>query len=135
MAVKIDHIGIIVSDIDGILKAYQALGLQALNRETIGEPWYTDAVFMPVGDTEIEFLKPTVPGEGKIADILTERGEGIHHIAFKVDNIVKAMSRLKELEMMPHDLKPQAGSRGTRIAFIEPVYTGGVSIELVEHPD
>lgn len=134
MIYKIDHIGIVVKDFRNALAAFLAMGLQIKHTETAGDPWYADLAFIPVGETDIELLRPTSKDRGKIAKSIEERGEGVHHIALRVDNLVNIMSQLKELDLMPKDEIPQFGSRGTKITFFQPNFMGDISVELVEYP-
>ncbi|MGB4254951.1 MAG: methylmalonyl-CoA epimerase, partial [Rectinema sp.] len=87
--------------------------------------------FMPIGDTEIELLESTDP-EGPIGKFIAARGQGVHHMAFRVENIDKALSELKAKGVRLIDEEPRYGAGGARIAFIHPKATGGVLVELCE---
>ena len=87
--------------------------------------------FMPVGDTEIELLESTDP-EGPIAKFIEKRGEGIQHIAFRVDDIEEALEQMRRKGVRLIDEKPRYGAGGARIAFLHPKSTGGVLVELCE---
>ena len=90
---KVDHIGIAVKSIDETKKLYQdLLGLVHAGSETVAEQKVTTA-FFPVGDTEVELLESTAP-DGPIAKYLEKRGEGVQHIAFRVENIEEALAEL-----------------------------------------
>lgn len=80
----------------------------------------------------IELLEPVEPGEGRIGKFLKEKGEGIHHIAFRVANIHHALETLKKVNIPLRDEKPREGVDGSKIAFIEPASTQNVLTELVE---
>jgi methylmalonyl-CoA/ethylmalonyl-CoA epimerase len=128
---KIDHIGIAVKSIEEAKKLYEGiLGLKYEGSETVAEQKVTTA-FFPIGDTEIELLESTDP-EGPIAKFIEKRGEGIQHIAFRVDNIEEALEELKKQGIKLIDEKPRIGAGGARIAFLHPKATGGVLIELCE---
>jgi len=128
---KIDHLGIAVHSINEAKKIFQdVLGLQFLGTETIAEQKVTTA-FFPVGDSEVELLESTDP-EGPIAKYLEKRGEGIQHIAFRVENLEEALAELKERGIKLIDEKPRKGAGGAKIAFLHPKATHGVLIELSE---
>jgi methylmalonyl-CoA/ethylmalonyl-CoA epimerase len=128
---KIDHIGIAVKSIAEARKLYEGiLGLKYEGSETVAEQKVTTA-FFPIGDTEIELLESTDP-EGPIAKFIEKRGEGIQHIAFRVENIEEALEELKKQGIHLIDEKPRIGAGGAKIAFLHPKATGGVLIELCE---
>jgi len=128
---KIDHIGIAVKSIAEARKLYEGiLGLKYEGSETVAEQKVTTA-FFPIGDTEIELLESTDP-DGPIAKFIEKRGEGIQHIAFRVENIEEALEELKKQGIQLIDEKPRIGAGGAKIAFLHPKATGGVLIELCE---
>ena len=90
--------------------------------------------FFPVGESEVELLESTAP-DGPIAKYLEKRGEGIQHVAFRVENIDAALSELKEKGIRLIDEKPRMGAGGARIAFLHPKSTNGVLVELCERSD
>jgi len=87
--------------------------------------------FLRVGETKIELLEPT-DREGTVAKFLQKRGEGIHHIAFKVTDIEDTLQKLKEKGITLIDEKPREGAEGGKTAFLHPKSTRNVLIELVE---
>lgn len=128
---KIDHIGIAVKSIDEALKFYtDVLGLECKGMEEVAEQKVRTA-FIPTGDSEIELLESTSE-EGPIARFIEKKGEGIQHIALRVDNIEKALEELKEKGVMLIDEKPRYGAGGAKIAFIHPKSTKGVLLELCQ---
>jgi len=128
---KIDHIGIASKSIDQVAPFWNAiLGLPIEGRETVEEQKAT-TVFLPVGESEIEILESTAP-DGAIAKFIESRGEGIQHIALRVDNIEEALKELKEKGVRLIDEKPRRGAGGAKIAFIHPKSTNGVLLELSE---
>jgi len=128
---KIDHIGIAVKDLEEAKKIYtDLLGLE-VHGEEIVEEQKVKVVFIPVGDSEVELLESTDP-EGPIAKFIEKNGEGIQHIAFRVDDIEKALEELKQKGVRLIDEKPRYGAGGAKIAFIHPKATKGVLIELCE---
>lgn len=132
MVRKIDHIGIAVKNIDETLTLYKMIyGLDAIKIETLGEIKVKIA-FIPLGEVLIELLEPTEPGVGRIGQFLEEKGEGLHHIALRVDDIDRTMERLRQMKVPLRDKEPRNGGDGSRIAFIEPAFTKNVLTELVE---
>jgi methylmalonyl-CoA/ethylmalonyl-CoA epimerase len=128
---KVDHIGIAVKSIDAAKQLYsELLGLSHAGSETVVEQKVTTA-FFPVGDTEVELLESTSL-DGLIAKYLEKKGEGIHHIAFRVENMEEALAELKAKGIQLIDEKPRRGAGGAKIAFLHPKSTFGMLIELCE---
>jgi methylmalonyl-CoA/ethylmalonyl-CoA epimerase len=128
---KLDHIGIAVEKIDPALPFWEGtLGLVLHGTEEVKEQRVKTA-FLPVGDTEIELLESTDP-EGPIGKFIAAKGQGVQHLAFKVENIDAALAELKEKGIRLIDETPRYGAGGARIAFLHPKATGGVLIELCE---
>ena len=131
MVKKVDHIGIAVKSIDETLKFYkEVLGLQLEGVEVVEEQ-KVKVAFLPIGDTEIELLESTDP-EGPVAKFIEKKGEGIQHIAFRVENIEKALEQMREKGIRLIDEKPRYGAGGAKIAFLHPKSTYGVLVELCE---
>lgn len=131
MVTKIDHIGIAVANLDETLKFYEeVLGIKCIGTEVVEEQKVKTA-FLPIGDTEIELLEST-DKEGPIAKFIEKRGEGIQHIAYRVENIEKALEEVKSKGIRLIDEKPRKGAGGAKIAFLHPKSTFGVLIELCE---
>ena len=131
MVLKVDHIGIAVSDLSESLKLYtETLGLKLQGTETVEEQ-KVKVAFLPLGDTEIELLESTEP-DGPIAKFIETKGQGMQHIAFKVENIEKALEELTEKGIRLIDEKPRYGAGGAKIAFLHPKSTNGVLIELCQ---
>ena len=128
---KIDHLGIAVKSINEGKKFWgDLLGLWLEESEAMdAEKLIT--TFFPIGESEIELLESTDP-EGPIGRFLEKRGEGIHHVAFRVENIEEALKELKEKGIRLIDETPRAGARGAKIAFLHPKSTNGVLVELCE---
>ncbi|RJP75942.1 MAG: methylmalonyl-CoA epimerase [Desulfobacteraceae bacterium] len=128
---KIDHLGIAVNSIeDGKSFWTDVLGLNFQGSETVTEQKVTTA-FFPVGESEVELLESTAP-DGPIARYIEKKGQGIQHIAFRVDNIENALAELKEKGIQLIDEKPRIGAGGAKIAFLHPKATSGVLVELCE---
>jgi len=132
MIKHIDHIGIAVKNLDTALSTYkQMYGLEAAKIEILNDIKVRIA-FIPLGEVLIELLQPTEPGAGRIGQFLEERGEGIHHIAFRVDDIQETLKVLKKMNIPLRDQEPRDGGNGSRIAFIDPRASQNVLTELVE---
>lgn len=126
---KIDHIGIAVNNLEETLKFYtDVLGLECLGTEVVEEQKVRVA-FLPVGDTEVELLESTDP-TGPIAKFIEKNGEGVQHIAFRVDDIEEAIAYMHEKGMKMIDERPRYGAGGAKIAFVHPKGTGRVLVEL-----
>jgi len=132
MIVGLEHIGIAVNSIDQALTLYeQLLGLK-LEKTMKSSQHKIKAAFLKVGETEVELLEP-LDKESPIWKFLKKRGQGIHHVAFRVENIEKMLEQLKRQGVIMIDEKPRAGIRSGKIAFLHPKSTGNVLIELCEH--
>ncbi|MBC7087373.1 MAG: methylmalonyl-CoA epimerase [Tissierellales bacterium] len=131
MVKKIDHIGIAVKDLEKAVEFYeQMLGIKCEGKEVVEEQ-KVKVAFLPIGDTEIELLEST-DEEGPIAKFIEKKGEGIQHIAFRVDNIEATLEDLKNKGVRLIDEKPRYGAGGAKIAFLHPKSTNGVLIEISE---
>ncbi len=127
----IDHIGIAVKDINEALKFWEAtMGIKCHGIEEVAEQKVKTA-FLPLKDTEIELLEPTSP-ESPVAKFIEAKGEGIHHMAIRVDDLEAALAELKEKGIRLIDEKPRCGAGGAKIAFLHPKATGGILLELSE---
>ncbi|MDR0764828.1 MAG: methylmalonyl-CoA epimerase [Synergistaceae bacterium] len=127
----IDHVGIAVKSIDEALPFWEgALGVKCSGRETVGEQKVTTA-FLPIEESEIELLEAASP-DSPIAGFVEKRGEGIHHLAIRVDNLEDALASLKERGVRLIDEHPRKGAGGAGIAFIHPKAAGGILLELCE---
>lgn len=131
MVSKVDHIGIAVSNLEESVKFYEEiLGLKFQGIETVEEQ-KVKVAFLPVGDTEVELLEATTL-DSPIAKFIEKKGQGVQHIAFRVENIEKALEEMKAKGIRLIDEKPRYGAGGARIAFLHPKSTNGVLIELCE---
>lgn len=128
----IEHIGIAVSNLADSVGFYEKVfGLKCYNIEEVADQKVRTAFFM-IGQTKIELLESTDP-EGPIAKFIEKRGEGIHHIAFAVNNIYEQLRHADKEGVRLIDANPRKGAEGLDIAFLHPKSTGGVLIELCEH--
>lgn len=131
MVSKLDHIGIAVDNLEESVKFYEeTLGLKLQGIETV-EDQKVKVAFLPVGDTEIELLEATSP-DSPIAKFIEKKGQGVQHLAFRVENIEKALEEAKEKGIRLIDEKPRYGAGGAKIAFLHPKSTNGVLVELCE---
>jgi methylmalonyl-CoA epimerase len=129
---KIDHIGIAVKSLSAAVKVYeQAVGLKLAGYDQVDDQGVRIAM-LDIGESRIELLEPTRP-DSPIEKFMSKRGEGIHHIAVRVDNIEQTLERLKTAGVRLIDEKPKRGAHNTRVAFIHPASMHGVLMELVEH--
>ena len=128
---KIDHVGVAVKDANAALALFEGLlGLKVQGSETVPEQ-KVRTVFLPVGETEVELLEATAP-DSPIARFLEKRGEGVQHIAFRVENIEEGLAELEAKGVTLIDHKPRTGAGGKKIAFLHPRDTFGVLVELSE---
>ena len=127
----IDHIGIAVKSIEQAAKFYtDILGLKLEGIENVAEQ-KVNVAFFPITDSEVELVESTHP-DGPVAKYIESRGEGVQHIAFRVENIEEALEELKAKGVRLIDEKPRKGAGGAKIAFIHPKETNGVLVELCE---
>ncbi|MGE0635199.1 MAG: methylmalonyl-CoA epimerase [Bacteroidia bacterium] len=128
---KIEHIGIAVKNLAEAEKTYTALlGVAPYKREAV-ESEHVTTSFFKVGETKIELLEATSP-ESAIAKFIEKKGEGIHHIAYAVDDIVSEMKRLKEEGFVLLNEAPKKGADNKLIGFVHPKSAGGVLTELCQ---
>jgi len=132
---SIYHIAIAVRNIDQVEKLYEnALGLKVTHREVVEEQGVRASMLeTEAGGTAIELLEP-IGEDSPISKFLEKRGEGIHHICFKVDDIESVLDRLKKQGIKLINESPCPGADGTKVAFIDPKVLNGVLIELAELP-
>ena len=133
MIEKIDHIGIAVKDLEKACDAFDKLGIKVAGKEDVKEQ-KVKVAFLPVDDSELELLESTSP-DSPITKFIEKKGEGIHHIAFKVKNLDKILEKLKKKGVRLIDEKSRYGAGGAKIAFLHPKSTNGVLIELCERDD
>ena len=127
---KVDHIGIAVKNLAESSKLYEMLGIKSAGVEEVAEQ-KVKVSFFPVGDSEIELLESTSP-DGPIANYIKKNGEGLQHLALRVDDLEAALIELKAKGVRLIDEKPRYGEGGAKIAFVHPKSTGGILLELSE---
>jgi len=127
----IDHIGIAVNDLNEALAIYErALGLRH-EKVTVVESQKVKVAFLQVGESRIELQEP-LSKESVLAGFLEKRGEGIHHIALRVDGLQDMLKKLQNQGLTLIDQKPRPGAEGGKIAFVHPRSVKGVLLELCE---
>jgi methylmalonyl-CoA/ethylmalonyl-CoA epimerase len=130
---RIDHIAVLVEDIDATLSFWRdGLGMD-LSHTTDVPAEMAQIAFLPVGGSEIELVKPTSSDSG-LARYLEKRGPGMHHICLEVDDILGMIARLQERGVQMINPEPRTSADGKKYAFVHPKSTGGVMVELYELP-
>jgi methylmalonyl-CoA/ethylmalonyl-CoA epimerase len=128
---RIHHVGVAVTDLDESIGLYRAaLGAELVHRQ-VNEKEGLEAAFLTTGDGEVELMSATRP-ESPVGKFLAKRGPGLHHVAFGVTDIEKALVEAKDAGCELIDAEPRMGMHGSLIAFIHPKSLGGVLTELVE---
>ena len=130
---KLEHIGIAVRSLDQALKFYRdTLGLRVAGIQTLaGEK--VRVAMLPLGETRLELLEATAE-DSVIAEFISKRGEGIHHIAIGVEQLDRHLKQLQAAGVRILPAKSEYGAGGHRYAFLHPSSCGGVLVELVEAP-
>ena len=133
MITRLDHIAIAVADLEeGIRRFAEDFGLTLDGTEDV-QTAQTSTAFFPIPGTRIELIHP-LDGKGPVKKYLDKRGGGLHHVCFETDDIEADMVRLREKGYRLLSDTPQPGAHGTRVVFVHPKSTGGILIELAEHP-
>ena len=128
---EIDHIAIAVKDLEAAIAYYQnAFGATVAHREVVESDGVEEAL-LKVAESYIQLLTPTRP-DSPVAKSLEKRGEGLHHIGYRVNNCAEALAAMIAAGATPLDKAPRPGSRGTTVAFIHPKGSFGTLIELVQ---
>jgi methylmalonyl-CoA epimerase len=130
---EIDHVGIAVRDLDAAIAYYRdTFGATVSHRESIDLDGVEEAL-IAVADSYIQLLSPTRP-DSPVARFLERRGEGLHHVGYRVDDCAVALESVREGGGTLIDEAPRPGSRGTTVAFVHPKGAFGTLIELVQEP-
>ena len=131
MILDIDHVGIAVDDLDGSVERYRrTLGVEPSHRERVEDQGVEEVLF-PAGTSFIQLLG-SLGADTPVGRFLATRGPGVHHVAYRVDDIAASLVRLRGQGVRLVDEVPRRGSRDTLIAFVHPKEMGGVLIELVQ---
>jgi len=127
----IDHIGVATDDLDASLALYEdSMEMPLAYRETVEEQG-VEAVLLDVGDCHVELLSPLGP-DTPVGKFLERKGPGLHHVAYRVDDIDATLTQLAAAGLELIDAEPRTGIRDSRVAFLHPRSTGGVLTEIVE---
>jgi methylmalonyl-CoA/ethylmalonyl-CoA epimerase len=128
---RIDHIGVVVGDLDEAVELYRdSFGMPLQHRELV-EQFGVEAVLLGIGESHVELLRPLSPDSG-VGRFLERHGPGVHHVAYRTEDIDAAIETVRSAGMELIDEQPRPGLRGSRVAFVHPKSTGGVLTELVE---
>jgi methylmalonyl-CoA epimerase len=130
---EIDHVAIAVHDLDAAISWYErAFGATVEHREMVESDGVAEAL-LRVADSYIQLLMPTRE-DSPVAKYLERKGEGLHHVGYRVDDCAKALESVKAAGGRVIDEAPRPGSRGTMVAFVHPKTSFGTLIELVQEP-
>jgi methylmalonyl-CoA/ethylmalonyl-CoA epimerase len=131
MLEKLDHIGIAVKDLDQAIKLYK--DVFGIEPSLVYESSYTKAkiAFIPIGETRIELIQPSNP-ESVVGKFLEKKGEGIHHISFKVKDVDQSLMEIESKGVQLIDKKSRQVRENERVAFLHPKSTNGVLFELIQ---
>ena len=128
---EIDHIAIAVRDLDAAIDFYlRAFGATVTHREIVEFDGVEEAL-LKVAESYVQLITPTRP-DSPVAKSIEKRGEGLHHIGYRVDDCAKALAAMVAAGATPIDKSPRRGSRGTTVAFVHPKGSFGTLIELVQ---
>jgi methylmalonyl-CoA/ethylmalonyl-CoA epimerase len=129
----IDHVGIAVTDLEAAVAHYrEAFGIDPVHRETVQDQGVEEVLF-EVGTSYIQLLGALGP-ETPVGRFLERRGEGVHHVGYRVRDVASVLERLRSQGVPLVDEAPRPGSRGTTVAFVHPKGFRGVLVELVQEP-
>jgi len=129
---QISHLGLAVKDLDAAIRLYEGVFGLKVEHRWVAEADRMEAASFRVGAVEIELMQP-LEEDSPVGRFITRRGEGIHHIAYKVDDVAEALTRARESGIDTIDEEPRGGGDGrTRIGFLHPRSTFGVLTELEE---
>lgn len=131
MLQAIDHVGIAVADLDAAVERYRrAFGVEPVHREIVQDQGVEEVLF-PVGGGYVQLVAALGP-DTPVGRFLERRGEGLHHVGYRVADLQASLAHLKEIGVPLADEDPRPGSRGTTVAFVHPKGLGGVLVELVQ---
>lgn len=131
---RVEHIAVAVSDLESTIRHYRDVwGVEVSHRERIGEQGVEEAM-IPIGESNLQLLGATGP-ESTVAKFLERAGEGLHHIAYEVDDLEASLAELKAKGVRLIDEEPRLGGRGHLVAFVHPKTNHGLLVELIQAPN
>jgi methylmalonyl-CoA/ethylmalonyl-CoA epimerase len=130
---RIDHVAVAVADLDATIEHYRRVwGLEVSHRELVEDQGVEEAM-LPLGDTSLQLLAPSGVGT-TVARFIERRGEGLHHIAYEVQDLERTLEELKRKGVTLIDERPRRAGRGHSVAFVHPKSNHGLLVELVQRP-
>jgi methylmalonyl-CoA/ethylmalonyl-CoA epimerase len=130
---KVEHIALAVADLEAAIAHYRDVwGLEVGHRERVEDQGVEEAM-LPLGDTHLQLLGPTGP-DTTVGKFIERRGEGLHHIAYEVDDLAASLAELKAKGVPLIDEEPRRGGRGHMVAFVHPKGNHGLLVELIQAP-
>ncbi len=130
---KIEHVALAVADLDAAIAHYRDVwGFEVTHRERVEDQGVEEAM-LPLGESYIQLLGPTGP-ETTVGKFIARRGEGLHHIAYEVDDLEATLAELKAKDVPLIDEAPRKGGRGHMVAFVHPRGNHGLLVELIQRP-
>ena len=134
MLSKIEHVALAVEDLDAAVAHYSEVwGLEVEHRERVEDQGVEEAM-LPLGDSYLQLLGATAP-DTTVGKFLARKGEGLHHIAYEVDDLEAALAELKAQGVPLIDERPRRGGRGHMVAFVHPKGNHGLLVELIQRPE
>ncbi len=131
MLLEIEHVALAVSDIEEAIRHYEEIwGLEVTHREVVSDQG-VEEVMLPLGGCNLQLLGATGP-DTIVGRFLARRGEGLHHIAYEVDDLPATLADLKAKGIELVDESPRAGGRGQMVAFVHPKSNHGLLVELIQ---
>lgn len=130
---KIEHVALAVADLEAAVQHYaEVWGLEVSHRERVEDQGVEEAM-LPIGESYLQLLGPTGP-DTTVGKFVAKRGEGLHHIAYEVDDLEAALAELKGKGVPLIDEAPRLGGRGHMVAFVHPKGNHGLLVELIQKP-
>jgi methylmalonyl-CoA/ethylmalonyl-CoA epimerase len=130
---RIEHVALAVADLDAAIAHYAGVwGIEVSHRERVDDQGVDEAM-LPLGDSHLQLLGSTTP-DSTVAKFLERRGEGLHHIAYEVDDLEAMLASLKDKGIELIDERPRPGGRGHMVAFVHPRSNHGLLVELIQRP-
>ncbi|MDQ3981414.1 MAG: methylmalonyl-CoA epimerase [Actinomycetota bacterium] len=130
---KIEHVALAVADLDAAIAHYESVwGLEVSHRERVEDQGVEEAM-LPLGESFLQLLGPTAP-DTTVGKFVARRGEGLHHIAYEVDDLAATLAELAAQGVPLIDEVPRRGGRGHMVAFVHPKGNHGLLVELIQRP-